>query len=280
MRVAIQGIEGSFHAIAAQMYFKNDIPKIVSCKTFRDVFAAMKNDEADAAMIAIENTIAGSLLQNYELLRKSELKIVGEYKLRVSHTLSALPNQKLEDITEIISHPIAIMQCGNFLETLQNVKIIEGEDTATSARDIQEKQLSGVAAICSNHAADFYQLSVLESGIETNKHNFTRFLLMTDTWRIDEYTDKSSVNKSSLVFSLPHNEGSLSQILSMLSFYNMNLTKIQSLPIVGREWEYLFYVDLTFVDYTRYRQSIDAIMPLIKDLKILGEYTIGKQSCE
>lgn len=279
-KVAIQGIEGSYHAIAAHIYFENETLEIIPCKTFRDVFTAMKNDEADVAMIAIENTIAGSLLQNYELLRKSDLKIFGEYKLRISHTLSALPNQKLEEITEIISHPIAIMQCSNFLETLPNVKIIEGEDTATSARDIHEKQLLKTAAICSKQAADFYKLNILESGIETNKHNFTRFLLMTDSWLVDEYIDKSLINKSSLVFSLPHNEGSLSQVLSVLSFYNMNLTKIQSLPIVGREWEYLFYVDLTFSDYMRYRQSIDAIMPLIKDLKILGEYAIGKQSCE
>ena len=279
-KIALQGIEGSFHAIAAQMYFENEKTEIVPCKTFRDVFSVMKNDGANVAIVAIENTIAGSLLQNYELLRKSDLKIFGEYKLRVSHTLSALPGQRLEDITEVVSHPIAIMQCRNFLETLPNVKIIEGEDTATSARDIHEKQLSGVAAICSKHAADFYQLNVLESGVETNKHNFTRFLLMADPWHVDELIDKSSINKSSLVFSLPHNEGSLSQVLSVLSFYSMNLTKIQSLPIVGREWEYLFYVDLTFADYTRYRQSIDAVMPLIKDLKILGEYAVGKQSCE
>lgn len=276
-KIAIQGIEGSYHHIAAKEYFGAENIEIIPCKTFRDVFSAVKDDQANIAMTAIENTIAGSLLQNYELLRKSNLKIFGEYKLRISHTLSALPGQTLKDIKEVISHPIAIMQCHTFLETLPDIKIIEGEDTATSARDIKLNQHFGQAAICSKEAANHYQLQILEEGIETNKHNFTRFLLMADQWHVDSLTEKASIDKSSLVFALPHSEGSLSQVLSVLSFYNMNLTKIQSLPIVGREWEYLFYIDLTFADYTRYRQSIDAIIPLTKNLTILGEYVENKK---
>ncbi|MDR2475619.1 MAG: prephenate dehydratase, partial [Bacteroidales bacterium] len=245
-KIAIQGIAGSYHDIAARKYFENEEIGIIACKTFADVFTAVKNDEASIAMMAIENTIAGSLLPNYELLRQSDLRIFGEYKLRISHTFSALPNQTLDDIREVISHPIAIMQCQDFLNTLSKVKVIQGDDTATIARDISKASISGQAAICSQEAAEHYGLQILEKGIETNKRNFTRFLLMADHWNVDNLTDKTSINKSSLVFSLTHNEGSLSQVLSVLSFYNMNLTKIQSLPIIGREWEYLFYVDLIF----------------------------------
>ena len=277
-KTAIQGVIASFHDIAAHKYFENEEIEIIPCKTFRDVFAAVENDPEILGLAAIENTIAGSLLQNYELLRAGNLQIFGEYKLRISHCLAALPGQTIRDITEITSHPIAIMQCGNFLDALPQVKIVESEDTALSARVISEKQQPGQAAICSKYAAEHYHLQVLEEGIETNKRNFTRFLLVADSWRVGELIDKSKINKSSMVFALPHNEGSLSQVLSVLSFYNMNLTKIQSLPIIGREWEYLFYVDLTFSDYTRYRQSIDAILPLTKNLKILGEYPEGKQS--
>ncbi|MCL1942138.1 MAG: prephenate dehydratase [Candidatus Azobacteroides sp.] len=278
-KVAIQGVIGSYHDIAARKYFEKEEIEIIPCKTFRDVFSAVKNDNEVLGLMAIENTIAGSLLQNYELLRDSNLQIIGEYKLRVSHTLSALPGQTLQDITEIISHPIAIMQCRVFLDTLPYpVKVVESEDTALSAKMIRDRQRMGQAAICSKYAAELYELHVLEEGIETNKRNFTRFLVMADHWLASELINKNEINKSSLVFALPHSEGSLSQVLSVLSFYNMNLTKIQSLPIIGREWEYLFYVDLTFSDYIRYRQSIDAIRPLTKNLKILGEYADGRQS--
>ncbi len=277
-KVAIQGGTASFHDIAARQYFEEEEIEIIPCKTFRDVFAAVKEDNEVLAMMAIENTIAGSLLQNFELLRESNLQVIGEYKLRISHTLSALPGQTLNDITEVTSHPIALMQCGAFLDTLSNVRVFESEDTALSAKAIKDENRVGQAAICSKYAVEYYGLQILEEGIETNKRNFTRFLIMADNWRVSELTDKSKINKSSLVFALPHNEGSLSQVLSVLSFYNMNLTKIQSLPIIGREWEYLFYVDLTFADYTRYRQSIDAILPLTKNLKILGEYAEGRQS--
>ena len=277
-KTAVQGVIGSFHDIAAHNYFENEEIEIIPCKTFRDVFSAVQKDPKAIGMIAIENTIAGSLLQNYELLRAGDLQIIGEYKLRISHCLAALPGQTIQDITEIASHPIAIMQCGNFLNALPHVKIVESEDTAVSAKVINEQKTPGQAAICSEYAAELYGLQVLEAGIETNKRNFTRFLVLADNWHASELIDKSKINKSSMVFALPHSEGSLSQVLSVLSFYSMNLTKIQSLPIIGREWEYLFYVDLTFSDYTRYRQAIDAILPLTKNLKILGEYPEGKQS--
>ena len=179
-----------------------------------------------------------------------------------------------------MSHPIALMQCEAFLDALPGVKIVEHEDTALAARDIRDKQLESAAAICSELAAEKYGLEVLAHGIETNKRNFTRFLIMAQGDMLREVQKENHINKSSLVFVLPHNEGSLSQVLSVLSFYNINLTRIQSLPIIGREWEYQFYIDLTFTDYHRYRQSVDAIMPLISNLKILGEYREEKHGFE
>jgi len=228
--------------------------------------------------MAIENTIAGSLLQNHVLIKESGVNIIGEYKLRISHSLVALPGTSIHDIKEVNSHPIALMQCAEFLDTLPNAKLVEKEDTALSAKWIAENRLIGHAAICGKMAAQIYNMEILAEGIETNKRNFTRFLAIADPWIADEMMRDETKNKSSLVFALPHTAGSLSKVLSVLSFYDMNLTKIQSLPIIGREWEYLFYINLTFHDYLRYKQALDAIRPLTKDLKILGEYAEGKQS--
>ncbi|HCM21886.1 MAG TPA: prephenate dehydratase, partial [Porphyromonadaceae bacterium] len=271
-RVAIQGGFGAYHEIAARNYFEGEELEIVPCLTFRDIFFEADKDPGLIGMMAIENTIAGGLLQNHDLLRRSHLSIAGEYKLRISHTLSALPGQRLEDIKEIVSHPMALMQCGDFLDLLPAVKIVEHEDTALAAKEIAEKNLMGEAAICSDLAATMYGLNILARGIETNKRNFTRFLVLAQGRMLEEVQKNNHVNKSTLVFVLPHSEGILSRVLSIFSFYDINLTRIQSLPIIGREWEYRFYIDLTFRDYRRYKQSIDAIMPLINDLKVLGEY--------
>ena len=277
-KVAIQGIAGSYHDIAAHNYFEDEEIEIIPCNTFRDVIATIKKDPSILGLMAIENTIAGSLLQNHELIRESGLNIIGEYKLRISHSLVALPGTTIHDVTEVNSHPIALMQCGDFLNTIPHAKIVEKEDTALSARWIAENKLKGHAAICGKMAAQIYGLEILAEGIETNKRNFTRFLAIADRWTADELLRGVEKDKSSLVFALPHTAGSLSKVLSVLSFYDMNLTKIQSLPIIGREWEYLFYIDLTFTDFLRYKQALEAIRPLTKDLKILGEYTNGKQS--
>lgn len=277
-KVAIQGTLGSYHDIAAHKYFEGEEIELICCATFEDVFAAVKKDSKTIGMLAIENTIAGSLLHNNELLRQSGTQIIGEYKLRISHSFVCLPDEDWNDLTEVNSHPIALMQCTDFLDTLPNAKVVEKEDTAMSARWIAENKLEGHAAICGKLAAQIYKMEILAEGTETNKRNFTRFLAIADRWTAEDLLEKSDVNKSSLVFALPHTSGSLSKVLSILSFYDMNLSKIQSLPIIGREWEYLFYIDLTFTDYTRYRQALDAIIPLTKDLKILGEYAEGKQS--
>ena len=271
-KVAIQGIAGSYHDIAAHQFFEGETLELVCCDTFEDVFQSMQDDHDVIGMVAIENTIAGSLLHNYELLRDSRMQVVGEHKLRISHSLLCLPEDDWTSLTEVDSHPVALMQCRRFLQQHHGVKIVEAEDTAGAARAISELQLHGHAAIASAYAASLYGLKVLEEGIETNKHNFTRFLVVSDPLNAPYLCTPDTSNKASLVFSLPHNEGSLSQVLSIFSFYRINLTKIQSLPIIGREWEYMFYVDLTYDSYIRYRQSIDAIRPLTRQLSVLGEY--------
>ncbi|MDR1563316.1 MAG: prephenate dehydratase [Dysgonamonadaceae bacterium] len=272
--VAIQGIAGSYHEMAARKFFlsKGEEIEIMPCDNFRGVIAEVKRDPKVTGIMAIENTIAGSLLQNHELIRESDLVVVGEEKIHITHSIAALPDETLETVTEVNSHPIALMQCGEYIDNLHGVKVVESDDTASSARRIAENRLKGHAAICSRYAAELYGLQILDEGIETNKRNFTRFLVLVNRWMANEIVDEREINKSSLVFNLPHTEGSLSKVLTIFHFYDINLTKIQSLPIIGREWEYLFYVDLTFSNILKYKQGLDAARPLTKDFKILGEY--------
>ena len=279
-RIAIQGVLGSYHDIAAHKFFKDEEIELICCNTFEEVFNQMKKDSDVIGVMAIENTIAGSLLHNYELLRESGATIVGEHKLRISHSIMCLPDEDWSDLTEVNSHPVALAQCRDFLQNHPNLKVVETEDTAGSAENISKNNLRGHAAICSKYAAQLYGMKILEEGIETNKHNFTRFLVICNPWIADEMKERSKVNKANIVFSLPHSEGSLSKVLSIFSFYYINLTKIQSLPIIGREWEYMFYVDVMFNDYLRYKQSIDAVTPLTKALKILGEYAEGESTIQ
>lgn len=277
-KVAIQGEIGSFHDVASHKYFEGEDIQLICCNTFEDVFETLKEDKSTLALLAIENTIAGSLLHNYELLRDSGMKIIGEHKLRISHSIMCLPDEDWGDITEVNSHPVALMQCREFLKRHPKFKIVETDDTAGSAKMISENQLHGHAAICSKFAAPLYNMKILEESIETNKHNFTRFLVICNPELADEIGNTTPKNKSSIVFTLADQEGQLSQVLSIFSFYKINLTKIQSLPIIGREWEYMFYVDLTFDNYVRYRQSIGAMRPLTTNLTILGEYEDGKST--
>lgn len=277
-RIAIQGRIGSFHDIAAHLYFEGEQVQIICCATFEEVYDNIRRDPTVIGMTAIENTIAGSLLHNYELLRDSGTTVVGEHKLHIKHCLCCLPDDDWDTIQEVHSHPVALMQCRGFLSSHPQFKAIETEDTAGAAENIMAHNMRGCAAICHASAAELNGMKVLEDSIEDNKHNFTRFLVVCDPRKADFMRPLDKTDKSSLVFSLPHEEGSLSKILTILSFYNINLTKIQSLPIIGHEWEYLFYVDVTYNNLIRYRQSIDAITPLTKELKILGEYQNGRQT--
>lgn len=275
--ITIQGVEGCYHDAAARQYFELNHPgdEVVTlpCDTFPAMMQKLEFDPSLIGIMAIENTIAGALLQNHELLRKSSLTIIGEQKMRITHMLAALPGQTLDDIVEVNSHPMALMQCEQYLLRHPRMKMIEAFDTAGSARIIAEQQLKGHAAICGRYAAELYGLEVLDESIETNKRNFTRFLILADPLTAPELKPKDELlDKASIVFTLPHTQGALSKVLTILTFYEMNLSKIQSMPIIGREWEYRFYVDLTFDSYSRYMKAIDAVRPLITDFKTLGEY--------
>lgn len=275
--IAIQGIYGCFHHAAANEYFSKNHPdielNIEEFESFPDLFEKLDSDASLMGIVAIENTIAGPLLQNHELLRKSSLTIVGEHKMRISHVLCGLPDQSINDIHEVHSHPMALMQCEKFLRTQKGLKMVEDFDTAGAAKNIAENKITGQAAVCGQYAADLYGLTTFAKGIETNKSNFTRFLLLADPLIASEFKPKADeLNKASVAFTLPHSQGALSKVLTILSFYDINLSKIQSIPIIGREWEYRFYIDLTFDSYARYQNAITAVRPLISDFKTLGEY--------
>ena len=271
-RVAIQGFAGSFHEEAARRYYGGnfaEMPRIVECSTFDGLYKAMEQGVADCAIMAIENTISGGLLPNFELLRKYSQKIKGEIYLHIHQNLTALPGQKLEDIREVRSHYMAINQTREFFETrCPWMRMVEAEDTAKSAADLAEQKLMGVGAVASKLAAQMYGLEILEPEIETFKTNFTRFLILDDAIEVPQ----DRINKASICFTLPHKPGSLAHILTILSFYDMNLTRVQSLPIPGRQWQYFFYIDIRFEDYERYQQALSAVRPLIDDINILGEY--------
>ena len=271
MRIAIQGYKGCFHEQAARLFYQSqpDPVGIVECDTFADLFTAMAEGRADAAVMAIENTVSGGLLHNFELLRKHDVPVKGEVYIRIEQNLMALPGQCLEDIREVRTHYMAINQTRPFFEkNCPWIKLSESEDTAKSAADLARSGEKGVGAVASSLAASLYGLEILAPGIETYKQNFTRFLVLDRNLSVPE----EKTNKALLCFTLPHKPGSLAQILTILSFYDMNLTRIQSLPIPGREWQYFFYADIKFNDIVRYRQALSAVRPLIEDVQILGEY--------
>lgn len=268
-RIAIQGYQGSFHEQAARGFYAGEAPAIVECDTFEDLYRALGAGLADAAVMAIENTVSGGLIHNFELLRKYARKIKGEVYLRIRQNLMALPGQSLRDIQEVRTHYMAINQTRPFFEKeCPWIHLVESEDTAKSAAEVAGKKLRGVGAVASELAAELFGLEILKPGIETYKQNFTRFLVFDDAMTVPE----EEIDKASICFTLPHKPGSLAHILTILSFYDMNLTRIQSLPIPGREWQYFFYVDIKFGRYERYQQALAAVRPLIEDLDILGEY--------
>lgn len=270
--VFIQGIEGSNHHLAAIGFFQDHTTEIIPCQSFRELFSRLTDEKNTLAMVAMENTLAGSLLANYTLLRQSGMTILGEYKMRISHQLMALKGQRISQISEIHSHPMALAQCEAFLLQYPGIRLVESEDTALSARIIAQESIQGRAAIASELASQLYDLEIVASQIETNPHNFTRFLVVGSHESVALSSFRAETDKSSIVFALPHESGSLSRILSMLSYFSLNLTKIQSLPVVGREWEYLFYVDFTFTDRKLYQTAMEAIRPLCLNLQLLGEY--------
>ncbi len=273
-KVAIQGFEASFHEIAAIQFFGKDITTI-ECATFPKLFDVMEKGEADFAICAIENALAGSILPNYASLRNSNLEIFGEVYLQIEMNLMALPNQDISQINEIHSHPMALLQCSSFFQKYPTIQLVESNDTALSAKEIKENNIKHRAAVASKRAAEMHSLEILASDIHDNKRNFTRFLALRK--KSSANTNQSDANKSSISFRAPHTAGSLAKVLTSIGNHNINLTKIQSLPVIGEEWQYYMYVDLEFNDFDGYKKMLSEIEPLTKELKILGEYKQGEK---
>lgn len=277
MKVAIQGIKGSFHEIVAKQFFGNKI-ELIECMSFTEIPVLLNNNEAESAVMAIENSIAGAILPNYALLDEYNLRIEGEVYLNIHHHLMALSGQKFEDIKEVWSHPMAILQCRKFFRNHPNIKLIEEKDTAEVAQRIQENKITGVAAIASKEAAGLFNLEVLADDIQTIKHNSTRFFILkkksggtTGINNMDE-----TKNKSSIKFITRHETGSLAEVLDIFAKHEISLTKIQSLPRIDEPWKYAFFIDLIFEDKKLYENAIHLINKKVTHLKILGEYEQNK----
>ncbi|MDE6381079.1 MAG: prephenate dehydratase [Muribaculaceae bacterium] len=271
-KVGIQGIPGCFHDMAAHRWFSEDGIETIGFGSFEDMFLALDSDQEMYAAVAIENTIAGALLQNFEYIRKSGRKVIGECRIRVSHSLCALPGTELSEIKEVRSHYMALLQCRQFLAHYPQMKKTEDFDTAGCARKVAEEKIENTAAISPAYAARLYGLEVLAEGIEDDNRNFTRFMIIGP--KDSPTTDDA--DKISLAFTVPHEKGALSKVLTILTFYDINLTMLQSMPVVGHEWEYRFYADLTFDDRDRCEQALTAVRPLTSDFRILGIYRSAK----
>tara|TARA_R110001592_G_scaffold137257_1_gene355093 strand:+ start:1174 stop:1995 length:822 start_codon:yes stop_codon:yes gene_type:complete len=273
MRIAIQGIEGCFHQIAANKHFGKEV-EVLCCESFTSLINEVENGKnCDRGIMAIENTIAGSILQNYKLLQQSSLKIIGEVYLPIVQNLIAFPGSKLSEIEEIHSHPMAIYQCSDFLSSLKNVKVIETEDTAASVKRIKNNNWKTKAAISSDLSAAIYEMEILKSSIETNKQNYTRFLILSKT----DVDNVKKTNKSSIYFSLSNDKGSLAKVLELIAKNNINLTKLQSFPIVGSSWQYYFHSDLEYDAYYNFNNMILQLKNHTIEIKILGNYIKGQK---
>ncbi|MEY3678473.1 MAG: P-protein [Bacteroidota bacterium] len=265
-RVAIQGTRASFHEEAAFKYFSEEI-ETVECVSFKQTCEALKNNEADYAVMAIENSIAGSLLPNYALLRDYHFPIVGEVYLPIQLHLLALPGVKFEEIKYVESHPIAIRQCIDFFDEFPHLQIIESNDTAACAKKIREQQLTDTVAIANQLAAKLYNLEILERRIESNKKNYTRFLILSK-----ENQTGAQLNKASLSFQVGNQVGSLASVLQIFAHKKINLTKIQSMPVLGKRNEYNFYVDIEWEHYENYELAIGQILKHTLNFTLMGEY--------
>lgn len=270
--VAIQGVRGSNHYIIAKQYFEDNVA-IKECLSFDEVVDSLVSKECDAAIMAIENSIAGSIIPNYARIDSQHLHIVGEQYLDIQHHLMALPGQRIEDIKEVYSHPMALLQCKKFFKAYPHIKLVEDRDTAEVAQRIHEKQLSGVAAIAPEMAAQIFEVAILAESIQTIKHNETRFVVVK---RTNSEVSEDEINKASIKFQLDHKRGSLATILNVMSDCKLNLTKIQSLPIIDTPWKYAFFVDITFKAYEDYAKAKSIMEIMAEDFKVLGEYVNAK----
>lgn len=271
--IAIQGAEGSNHHKVARDFYGNSI-QLKECMSFDALVDSLLDNSAVLGVMAIENTIAGSIIPNYALIDANNLHIIGEKYLNIHHHLMALKGQNIKDIKEVWSHPMALLQCKEFFKKYPHVKLVEDVDTAEVAKRISEQNLLGIAAIAPKIAAEIFDLSIIEDEIQTIKENATRFVIVQTklpTNRIDQ------INKASLKFQLDHKRGSLAAILNVLSDCKMSLTKIQSMPVIQTPWKYSFFVDVTFEDYNEYEKVIKILEIMAEEFKILGTYENGRK---
>ena len=268
-RVTIQGFEGSFHQVAARQYFGKDVD-VVPCATFKEVIRIASNKkESDGGVMAIENSIAGSILPNYNLLQKSSLQVVGEVYLQIKQNLLVNPGVTLEDIKEVHSHPMALQQCLEFLDKY-NWKLVETEDTALSAKHLHQKRAKHTAAIASKLAAEMFDLEVLAPNIHTMKNNYTRFLILKREAEIDEQANKASVN-----FHTDHSRGSLARVLGKIADAGINLSKLQSFPIPGSDFKYSFHADMEFEKLDQFERVVKELKPITASFNVYGIYKNG-----
>lgn len=269
INIAIQGNRGSFHHVVAKQYYQREFSLVV-CETFDDTVEALLNGTASQAVMAIENSIAGSIIPNYALIDRNQLQIVGEYGLSIHHQLMVLPGQKIADIKEVHSHPMALLQCKDFFHQHPHIRLVEADDTADEARRIAENHLEGIGAIASQAAADLYGMEVVAPSIQTIKNNVTRFVIIQSQGQL---IAQELINKAALKFILDHQRGSLAAVLNVMSDCQLNLTKIQSLPVIETPGKYAFFVDVTFDDFAHYEKARQLIAIMASEFKILGEYT-------
>lgn len=273
LRIAIQGIKGSNHYQVAQNYYGEKI-ELIECLSFDALVWQLLNGGADEAVMAIENSIAGSIIPNYALVYNHKLHVAGEYYLNIHHNLMVKNGQKIEDIKEVHSHPMALLQCKDFLKNYPHMKLVEAVDTAEVAKRIQENDLSAVAAIAPCGASELYDLEIIASEIQTISNNATRFIILKK--EMDELPDRA-IDKASLRFVLDHKRGSLAAVLNVLSDCDLNLTKIQSLPIIEKPWKYAFFVDITFNAYEDYSKAKSLLGIMAEEFMVLGEYKNRRQ---
>lgn len=268
VRIAIQGIKGSFHHQVAQEYYYQNI-EVDECLSFEEVVDSLLSGKSSQAVMAIENSIAGPIIPNYALIDKNNLHIIGEHYLDIHQNLMALKGQKIEDILEVHSHPMALLQCMEYLKKFPNIKLVEDKDTAETARRIQERQLKGIAAIASVTASEMYHLEILSPEIQTINNNMTRFVIIK---KENDFVTREEINRASIKFELDHKRGSLAAVLNVMSDCKLNLTKIQSLPKIETPWKYSFFVDVTFEKYEDYAKAKSLLEIMAEYFKVLGEY--------
>lgn len=267
-KIAIQGIKGSFHHQVAIEYYHQDV-LVEECLSFNELVKNLMEDKSDQGIMALENSIAGSIIPNYALIDSNNLHIIGEHYLDISQNLMVLAGQKIEDIEEVHSHPMALLQCANFLAQYPHIKMVEDVDTAETARRIQQNQIRGIGAIASKVAAEMYNLEIIALDIQTIKNNMTRFVIVKKQKSV---LAEEEINKASLKFELDHKRGSLATVLNVMSDCRLNLTKIQSLPKIQTPWKYAFFVDITFDNYKDYAKAKSLLKIMAEEFKILGEY--------